>query len=139
MNANTNRNYMSSSNNKTKIPEGNWRTNNETQMKNIKELDNTSLKNNVPEEPTYPPPSFRQPQRNWSNNNKNKKHIVINTTPTPPIKIKDFVYDIDQFPPLNSTQIKPVYNEKNTILSYATIPLFQFNKKILLLLIMKLK
>ena len=136
-NSNSNRNFISSTGNRSKIPEGNWRTNKEIQIKSVKEVvgDNPSQtkQNYFPPEPSYHPPSIKPA---WSNNNnhnnnnrRNKKNIVINTTPTAPIKIKDFVYDIEQFPVLNSTQIKHVNNDTTSMLSYATIASIPIQQK----------
>lgn len=130
---NSNRNSTSASGNKSKLPEGNWRSNNEIQIHQVKIGDNLSQKK-TPPEPSYPPsfrPAWSNTNSNTNNNNnrRNKKNIVINTTGTVPIKIKDFVYDIEQFPTLNPTQMKPVYNKTDTVLSYATIASIPIQQK----------
>jgi hypothetical protein len=103
---------------KNKIPEGNWRTPPPTPP-TMQSATAWSYKTSMKgvSTTTTPPPS--QKTTAWSNN----RRKIINTPQTPqaPIKKKEFVYDMGEFPSLNPSQVVGITNTNTNILSYANV------------------
>ena len=99
---------------KNKIPEGNWRTPTPPTMQSATAWSyKTSMKGTSI---TTPPPSQKTA---WSNN----RRKIINTPQIPlaPIKKKEFVYDMGEFPSLNPSQVVGNTNTNTNTLSYANV------------------